>query len=98
MPSARRSGADAAFPHARRRHGASSRKKSKGVARGLLSKGEATAVLWMLAVVVFLVVGGWPTPSDVAGGFLLAAALCLAAFTGWPRVIVVSAYVTGRIP
>ena len=35
---------------------------------------------WLLAVSVLLVGDGWHTPTDVAGGFLVAAAACLAAY------------------
>ena len=45
----------------------------------------AVAVAWVVAVAVLVVVGGWHTPSDVAGGFLLAASGCLLLFTG-PRL------------
>ena len=50
-----------------------------------LPRAWALAVTWVIAVAVLLVVGGWHTPSDVAGGFLLAASGCLLLFTG-PRL------------
>jgi membrane-associated phospholipid phosphatase len=37
---------------------------------------------WLVAVSVMLVVGGWHTPSDVAGGLLVATAVGLLAFIG----------------
>jgi hypothetical protein len=38
------------------------------------------AFVWLAAVAVMLVVGGWHTPTDVTGGLLIAAWLTLAAF------------------
>jgi membrane-associated phospholipid phosphatase len=38
------------------------------------------SIAWLAATTVLLVVGGWHTPTDVAGGLVLALAVCLAAF------------------
>ncbi len=38
------------------------------------------ALVWLTAVAVMLVVGGWHTPTDVAGGLLIASWLLISAF------------------
>jgi membrane-associated phospholipid phosphatase len=51
---------------------------------------RSVGLAWLVAVSVMLVVGGWHTPSDVAGGLLLATGGCLLVFTGsqdWERRI-----------
>ena len=45
-----------------------------------LPRARPLALVWLVAVAVMLVVGGWHTPSDVAGGLVLATAACLLAF------------------
>jgi membrane-associated phospholipid phosphatase len=47
-----------------------------------LPRVRTIATAWVIAVAVMLAVGGWHTPSDVAGGLLLATGGCLFAFMG----------------
>ena len=42
-------------------------------------------LVWLVAVAAMLVAGGWHTPSDVAGGLVLATAACLVAVNGRQR-------------
>ena len=39
-------------------------------------------LVWLVAVAIQAVVGGWHVPSDVAGGLLLASVGCVLAFKG----------------
>jgi membrane-associated phospholipid phosphatase len=47
-----------------------------------IPKVRLVGVAWLVVVSMLLVVGGWHTPTDVAGGLLIATAGCLLAFTG----------------
>jgi membrane-associated phospholipid phosphatase len=42
-------------------------------------------IAWLVVVSMLLVVGGWHTPTDVAGGLLIATGGCLLAFNGISR-------------
>lgn len=50
---------------------------------------RALAIAWLATTTVVLVGGGWHTPTDVAGGLVLALAACLAsfAFARHPRAV-----------